>query len=209
MPIPSRKPNEATEKFLSRCMSNPTMNKEYPDSSQRYAICMGQTKGSLIEQVCANIAESNIGFTEELTPYNFIIPEDDMYEDFGEEVLELDFNAIATFIYRNPSTSELFYYSTKGTYLKDGSVLEFVSEAAEYQGRKVQLNKPFRTPDGPKKFSVYVQNDRGNVVKVNFGDPNSSIKKDNPERRKSFRARHKCDTAKDKTTPRYWSCKMW
>lgn len=209
MPIPSRKPNEATEKFLNRCMGNPTMNKEYPDASQRYAICMGQAKGSLIEQVCANITESHIGFTEELTPYNFILPEDDMYEDFGEEILELDFNAIAKFIYRNPSTSELFYYSTKGTYLKDGAILEFVSEAAEYQGRKVQLNKPFRTPDGPKKFSVYVQNNKGNVVKVNFGDPNMEIKRDNPERRKSFRARHKCDTAKDKTTPRYWSCKMW
>lgn len=209
MPIPSRKPNEATEKFLNRCMSNITMNKEYPDASQRYAICMGQAKGSLIEQVCANITENHIGFTEELTPYNFILPEDDMYEDFGEEILELDFNAIAKFIYRNPSTSELFYYSTKGTYLKDGSVLEFVSDAAEYQGRKVQLNKPFRTPDGPKKFSVYVQNNKGNVVKVNFGDPNMEIKRDNPERRKSFRARHKCDTAKDKTTPRYWSCKMW
>lgn len=81
--------------------------------------------------------------------------------------------------------------------------------AAEKNGRKVTLNKPFRTPDGPKKFSVYVKNDKGNVVKVNFGDPNMKIKKNIPSRRKSFRARHKCDQAKDKTTPRYWSCKMW
>lgn len=81
--------------------------------------------------------------------------------------------------------------------------------ASEYQGKKVTLNKPFRTPGGPKKFSVYVRNEKGNVVKVNFGDPNMKIKKNIPERRKSFRARHKCDEAKDKTTPRYWSCKMW
>jgi hypothetical protein len=81
--------------------------------------------------------------------------------------------------------------------------------SSEYQGKKVTLNKPFRTPDGPKKFSVYVNNDRGNVVKVNFGDPNMTIKKNIPERRKSFRARHKCDQKKDKTTPGYWSCKMW
>ena len=81
--------------------------------------------------------------------------------------------------------------------------------AAEYQGRKVTLNKPFRTPDGPKKFSVYVKNDKGNVVKVNFGDPNMEIKRDNPERRKSFRARHKCDTPGPKWKARYWSCKMW
>ena len=83
------------------------------------------------------------------------------------------------------------------------------SESSEYQGRKVTLNKPFRTPDGPKKFSVYVKNKKGNVIKVNFGDPNMEIKRDDPARRRSFRARHKCDTAKDKTTPRYWSCKKW
>ena len=83
------------------------------------------------------------------------------------------------------------------------------SKASEYQGRKVKLNKPFRTPDGPKKFSVYVKNEKGNVVKVNFGDPNMEIKRDNPARRKSFRARHKCDTPGPKWKARYWSCRMW
>lgn len=84
------------------------------------------------------------------------------------------------------------------------------SKGAEYQGRKVTLNKPFRTPDGPKKFSVYTKNEKGNVVKVNFGDPNMEIKRDNPARRRSFRARHKCDTAPGpKWKARYWSCKMW
>ena len=71
------------------------------------------------------------------------------------------------------------------------------------------LNKPFRTPKGPKKFSVYVKNKKGNVIKVNFGDPNMEIKRDDPKRRKAFRDRHNCDQAKDKTTPKYWSCKMW
>jgi len=80
---------------------------------------------------------------------------------------------------------------------------------AEYQGRKVKLNDPFRTPKGPKKFSVYVKNDKGNVVKVNFGSPDMEIKRDDPERRKSFRARHNCDEKKDKTTAGYWSCRMW
>lgn len=83
-------------------------------------------------------------------------------------------------------------------------------DEAEYQGKQVQLNKPFRTPSGPKKFSVYVKNAKGNVIKVNFGDSTGlSIKRDQPDRRKAFRARHKCDTASDPTTPRYWSCKMW
>jgi hypothetical protein len=80
---------------------------------------------------------------------------------------------------------------------------------AEYQGKKVELNKPFRTPDGPRKFAVHVKNSSGKIVIVRFGDPNMEIKRDDPERRKSFRARHQCDTAKDNTTPRYWSCRMW
>jgi hypothetical protein len=81
--------------------------------------------------------------------------------------------------------------------------------ASEYQGKKVTLNKYFRTPDGPKKFSVYVKNEKGNVVKVNFGDPNMEIKKDIPARRKSFRARMRCDNPGPKWKARYWACKSW
>ena len=83
------------------------------------------------------------------------------------------------------------------------------NKAAEYQGRKVKLGKPFLTPDGPKKRSVYVKNEKGNVVKVNFGDPNMKIKKNDPARRKSFRARHNCDNPGPKWKARYWSCKAW
>lgn len=79
---------------------------------------------------------------------------------------------------------------------------------AEYQGRKVTLNKPVRSSDGPKKFHVYVK-DGDKVKKVNFGDPNMEIKRDNPARRKSFRARHNCDNPGPKTKARYWSCKKW
>jgi len=86
-----------------------------------------------------------------------------------------------------------------------GSV-ESINEA-EYKGRDVKLNKPMR--GDVKKYKVYVKNDKGNVVKVNFGDKNMEIKRDDPERRKSFRARHKCADKKDKTTAGYWSCKMW
>ena len=111
--------------------------------------------------------------------------------------------------YENPKTGEVFTYTRKGTYKKDGTNLIYKGKAAEYQGRKVQLNKPFRTPDGPKKSSVYVKNEKGNVVKVNFGDPNMEIKKDNPARRKSFRARHNCDNPGPKWKARYWSCRAW
>ena len=81
--------------------------------------------------------------------------------------------------------------------------------AAEYKGRKVTLNKPFRTPSGPKKFAVYTKNQSGNVVIVRFGDPNMKIKKNIPERRKSFRARHNCDNPGPKWKARYWSCRAW
>lgn len=96
----------------------------------------------------------------------------------------------------------------------DDAALSMISEhatliEAEYQGRTVSLGKPFLTPDGPKKRSVYVKNKKGNVIKVNFGDKNMRIKKSNPERRRSFRARHRCDTAKDRTSARYWSCRFW
>jgi hypothetical protein len=79
---------------------------------------------------------------------------------------------------------------------------------AEYKGRDVTLNKP--TKGDSKKYKVYVNNPKtGNVKKVEFGDPNMEIKRDDPAKRKSFRARHKCDQKKDKTTAGYWSCKLW
>ena len=101
--------------------------------------------------------------------------------------------------------------------------LEFIKEykpdinEAEYQGREVKLNKPMA--GDVKKFKVYVKNPKGNVVKVNFGHGGTSakkagektmrIKKDNPERKKAFRARHNCDNPGPRTGARYWSCKAW
>ena len=84
---------------------------------------------------------------------------------------------------------------------------------AKFKGRSVRLNKPSRIRKGQptygrKKFQVYVK-DGSRTKRVTFGDPNMKIRKNNPEARKSFRARHKCATAKDKTTARYWSCKKW
>lgn len=84
--------------------------------------------------------------------------------------------------------------------------IEETLEEAEYQGRKVPLNKPMR--GDVKKFKVFVK-DGDRVKKVNFGDPNMRIKKSIPGRRKSFRARHRCDTPGPKTKARYWSCRAW
>ena len=170
MPIPSRKPNEDKQKYVSRCMSNETMKKDYPDTQQRVAICLGQSrksKSNILEEVHDQLFAANCAW-------------DDEWDEFIWDI----------------ETSEI--------YDEDGKVV-----SAEKNGRKVTLNKPFRTPDGPKKFSVYVKNDKGNVVKVNFGDPNMKIKKNIPERRKSLRARHNCDNPGPKWKARYWSCKAW
>ena len=80
-------------------------------------------------------------------------------------------------------------------------------DEAEYQGRKVSLGKPMQ--GDVKKFKVYVKNPKGNVVKVNFGDPNMRIRKSNPARRKSFRARHNCANPGPRHKARYWSCRKW
>lgn len=88
--------------------------------------------------------------------------------------------------------------------------VSFVEYSIMDEEERKTLNKPFLTPDGPKKRSVYVKDpSTGNVKKVNFGDPNMTIKKNDPERRKSFRARHNCDDPGPKTKARYWSCRAW
>jgi len=89
--------------------------------------------------------------------------------------------------------------------------IDFTEQLKAAKKGKAPLNKPFRLPKGnKKKFGVYVKNDKGNIVMVKFGDPNMSIKRDNPNRRKAFRSRHSCDdNPGPKWKARYWSCKMW
>lgn len=102
-------------------------------------------------------------------------------------------------------------YEDVDEFHQDYGILGFAEDdamwEAEYQGRKVKLNKPMA--GDVKKFKVYVKNPKGNVVKVNFGDPDMRIKKSNPERRRSFRARHNCDNPGPKHKARFWSCKKW
>jgi hypothetical protein len=185
MPIPTPNEKEDNKKFISRCMSDEVMKKDYPENQQRIAICLGQTKkskSSLLDNVLAILGFTydfdcdECGNSEELIISNLVIPKEEDYMDVEDETEEYDISHII---------------------------------ASEYQGRKITLNKPFRTPDGPKKSSVYVKNEKGNVVKVNFGDPNMKIKKDIPARRKSFRARMRCDSPGPKWKARYWACKSW
>jgi len=98
-------------------------------------------------------------------------------------------------------------------YLDAPYILEYETEEdilaeAKHRGKNVKLGKPFRTPGGPKKFAVYVKSKSGNVKKVTFGDPKLKVRNKNKGAAKSFRARHRCDQKKDRTTAGYWSCNV-
>jgi hypothetical protein len=137
-------------------------------------------------------------FAEKLANYMF----EQGYEDFDIEISADDLEESDEITLEN---DEDFYeeFGILG-YVPDDPLWE-----AEYDGRDVKLNKPIRSSDGPKKFHVYVKNPKGNVVKVNFGDPDMEIKADDPDAKRSFRARHNCENPGPKTKARYWSCKAW
>jgi len=81
-------------------------------------------------------------------------------------------------------------------------------DEAEYRGRKVDLNKPFRTPGGPRKFAVYTKNDKGNIVKVGFGQPGMRVNNDDPAKARSFRKRMRCDNPGPRWRAKWWSCNV-
>jgi hypothetical protein len=112
------------------------------------------------------------------------------------------------------SEDDIFLISTDAgqTDLYEGSEVlldvPFVLSEAEYQGKDVDLNKPFRTPQAPRKFAVYTKNDQGKVVIVRFGQPGMKIKNYDKEASKSFRARHGCSDPGPRWKPRWWSCNV-
>jgi hypothetical protein len=100
------------------------------------------------------------------------------------------------------------YVYLDAPYISETETEEDILAEAKHHGKNVDLGSPFRTPGGPKKFAVYVRSKTGGVKKVTFGDPNLKIKNANKKAAKSFRARHKCDQKKDRTTAGYWSCNV-
>jgi hypothetical protein len=100
------------------------------------------------------------------------------------------------------------YVYLDAPYISETETEEDILAEAKHHGKNVDLGSPFRTPGGPKKFAVYVKSKTGGVKKVTFGDPNLKIKNANKKAAKSFRARHKCDQKKDRTTAGYWSCNV-
>ena len=100
------------------------------------------------------------------------------------------------------------YIYLDAPYIYETETEEDIINESKLHGKNVQLNKPHRTPGGPKKFAVYVKSKSGGVKKVTFGDPNLKVRNANKKAAKSFRARHKCSQKKDRTTAGYWSCSI-
>jgi hypothetical protein len=100
------------------------------------------------------------------------------------------------------------YVYLDAPYVVESETDEEILDEAKHRGKNVKLNKPFRTSGGPKKFAVYVKSKSGGIKKVSFGDPNLRVRNKNKGVAKSFRARHKCDQKKDRTTAGYWSCNV-
>ena len=165
-------------------------------------------------------AEQEIYETEQgATVYEIALPKN-LSEDEADEYA----NRLANYMFESGyddfdieiSTDDLeetdeITYEDDDEFFEDYGVMWFNEDdeidEAEYQGRKVKLGKPMA--GDVKKFKVYVKNPKGNVVKVNFGQKGAKIKKNNPERRRSFRARHNCDNPGPRHKARYWSCRKW
>ena len=129
-------------------------------------------------------------------------------------ITESDIQRIVLSILQETNKSNFIYEDLYGSVENTNFISNNLINEAEYQGRKVQLGKIMQ--GDIKKFKVYVKNDKGKVVKVNFGFGGKSakgkrmvIKKNNPVRRKSFRARMNCDTPGPRWKPRYWACRTW
>jgi len=205
MPLVKPKNKEKKSEFVSRCIGDTQSNKDFPDQKQRIAVCYSQW----------DKAKKEASASVELNDDEFLVfaesecPECDETVTANEEELTLENLYIPT-AEEYLSAEEIDLEKSEFTELNVDEYFNIeIANAAEYQGRKVTLNKPFRTPGGPKKSAVYVKNQSGKVVIVRFGDPNMSIKKNIPARRKSFRARHNCENPGPVWKSRYWACKSW
>jgi hypothetical protein len=207
--------NNLTEPFLQQQLA---LAEDYMITVHNYVMFAqetdeeGEDEGEIEEEVDAS--------AEEVNEYNLYIPEEPEYVTLAEvffdesELEEYDIAAKRPGLWENirrkkQREGKNYRPAKPGDKDRPDKKAWEKAQGSEYQGRKVTLNKPFRTPGGPKKFAVYVKNESGNVVIVRFGDPNMKIKKNIPARRKSFRARHNCDNPGPKWKARYWACKSW
>jgi len=149
---------------------------------------------------------------KDILPYDIIISENgELFEVQGVLINENVYEVYLTDSYENEYVEQFSPDTVMGFVDNLEDVSEDLVKEEQYlfedENKKVKLNKIMK--GDVKKYKVYVKNDKGNVVKVNFGDPNMEIKRDDPDRRRNFRARHNCDTPGPRWKARYWACKTW
>lgn len=131
----------------------------------------------------------------------------DLYELGLIELNEEDLMMVESDLGKRVKYNDEYIY-LDAPFVEEVETEEDILAEAKHHGKNVKLNKPFRTPGGPKKFAVYVKTPGGGIKKVTFGDPKLKVRNRNKKAAKSFRARHKCDQKKDRTTAGYWSCSI-
>ena len=197
---------DADGKAYPKCRPSKKISKETPKVSSSYD--KKEKKAMTSQKRRAEKKEPKIGKGNKPTMVKF---DESMKKRKIIQISEDQFNRLFEY---NENISVLIYEDESGSVENTNYESNNMLNEAEYQGRKVQLGKIMQ--GDIKKFKVYVKNDKGKVVKVNFGFGGKSakgkrmvIKKNNPERRKSFRARHNCANPGPRWKPRYWACKTW
>ena len=207
---------DADGKSYPKCRPSKKISKETPKISSSYD--KKEKKSMTYQKRRAEKKEPKIGKGNKPTMVKFdeefkIEIDKEMNESHKKTIVITESQFDRLFKY-NEDTPVLVYEDESGSVQMTNYIIDNMLNEAEYQGRKVQLGKIMQ--GDVKKFKVYVKNDKGKVVKVNFGFGGKSakgkrmvIKKNNPERRKSFRARHNCSNPGPRWKPRYWACRTW
>jgi hypothetical protein len=197
---------DADGKAYPKCRLSKKVSKETPKTASSYS--KKEKKSMTSQKRRAEKKDPKVGKGNKPTMTKF---DENMEKRTVIQITEEQFNRLFNY---NEQVPVLMYEDEFGSIQNTNYELDDLLNEAEYQGRKVQLGKIMQ--GDVKKFKVYVKNDKGKVVKVNFGFGGKSakgkvmkIKKNNPERRKSFRARHHCDNPGPRWKPRYWACRTW
>lgn len=197
---------DADGKSYPKCRPSKKVSKETPKIASSYD--KKEKKAMTAQKRRAEKKDPKVGKGNKPTMTHF----DESMEK--RKVIQISEEQFKRLFENNEETPVLIYEDEFGSIENTDFVVDNLLNEAEYQGRKVQLGKIMQ--GDIKKFKVYVKNDKGKVVKVNFGFGGKSahgkrmvIKKNNPKRRKSFRARMNCDNPGPRWKPRYWACRTW
>lgn len=189
---------KATDKGYPKCRPKKKVSKETPKTASSYSAKEKKAMTAQKRKAEKSHSKSGTGNSPKMTHFD------------ENEIISIT----NTILEEIKKLNTVIYEDEFGSVEETNFVPDELLNEAEYQGRKVQLGKIMQ--GDIKKFKVYVKNDKGKVVKVNFGFGGKSakgkvmkIKKNNPERRKSFRARHNCDNPGPRWKPRYWACRTW